>query len=185
MTTEPVPARGRRRWLPLGLWLANVGAILLLTLTGGPLRSGLLRIVPEATVTVGWLVLAGLALAFAAWLFHAGRHAPPARSLLATAAVAAMLAWALTIHLPSERMHLLLFGTLGLTATAALGPRAGLVFVLAWAGVDELIQLYLPDRVADWTDVGLNAASAVAGWLVAFAHRGIPARSDPPADPPA
>ena len=171
-----------RTRLPLVLWLANVTAILALTLTGGPLRSGLLQVAPQATTVLGWPLLVALALAFVAWLARAGRHAPPERALLALVAVTAVLAWALTIHLPSERMHLLLFGTLGITAAAALGLGGGLMFVLAWAGIDELVQLYLPERVADWSDVGLNAASAVAGWLVAFAHRGITPQPDAATD---
>lgn len=164
------PARASRPLL--ALWLANVAAILALTLTGGPLRSGLLQFAPESTTPLGWIALTALALAFVTWAFNHHRRVPPLRLAIACAAVGAMLAWAWTIHLPSERMHLLLFGTLGVTASCALGPRVGLCFALAWAGVDELIQLGLPDRVADWTDVGLNAASAMAGWLVVFAHRG-------------
>jgi len=164
------PARASRPLL--ALWLANVAAILALTLTGGPLRNGLLQFAPEATTPIGWVALAALALAFVTWAFNHHRRVPWPRLAVACLAVGAMLAWAWTIHLPSERMHLLLFGTLGVTATGALGLRAGLCFALAWAGIDELIQLGLPERVADWTDVGLNAASAVAGWLVVFAHRG-------------
>lgn len=184
MTTDPSLRRRWRARLPLVLWLANVAAILALTLTGGPLRSGLLRLAPQATNLLGWSILVALAIAFVGWLARAGRHAPPERALVALVAVAAVLAWAVTIHLPAERMHLLLFGTLGLTAAAALGLGAGLVFVLAWSGIDELVQLFLPERVADWTDVGLNAASATAGWLVAFAHRGIAPQPDPAADEP-
>ena len=182
MTTDAVRAGRWRARIPLALWLANVAAILALTLTGGPLRRGLLRLAPQATIVLGWSILVALALAFVTWLARAGRHAPPERALVALVAVAAVLAWALTIHLPSERMHLLLFGTLGVTAAAALGLGPGLAFVLAWAGIDELVQLYLPGRVADWTDVGLNAASATAGWLVAFAHRGIAPEPDPTTD---
>lgn len=177
-TTRPGAWRAR---LPLALWLANVAAILTLTLTGAPLRNGLLRFAPESTTPLGWLALGALALGFAAWVVHRGHRAPPIRLAAACAAVGAMLAWAWTIHLPSERMHLLLFGTLGVTATRALGLRAGLCFALAWAGFDELIQLQLPDRVADWNDVALNAASVMAGWLAAFAHHGIrrvPGRRD-------
>jgi len=173
-------ARTRPARLPLVLWLANLAAILALTLTGGPLRSGLLRFAPDSTTPLGWLALAAMALAFVTWAALHGRRAPPLRLAAATAAAAAMLAWAWTIHLPSERMHLLLFGTLGVTAAGALGLRGGLVFVLAWAGVDELIQLQLPERVADWHDVWLNAASGTAGWLVAFAHHGIRAGSRDP-----
>jgi ABC-type Fe3+-siderophore transport system permease subunit len=180
MTTE---RRARASRPLLALWLANVAAILALTLTGGPLRSGLLQYAPDSTTPLGWVALAALALAFVTWAFRNHRQVPPLRLAIACVAVAAMLAWAWTIHLPSERMHLLLFGTLGITTSSALGLRAGLCFALAWAGIDELVQLQLPDRVADWTDVGLNAASAMAGWLVVFAHRGagpgVPDRAEP------
>lgn len=180
MSTERPAIRPWRARLPQLLFLANVGAILLLTLTGGPLRTGLLQLAPTATRSFGWSALVALALAFGVWATRNHRRIPPLRLLIASAAVIAMLAWAWTIHLPSERMHLLLFGTLGVTSVLALGLRGGLCFALVWAGVDELIQLQLPDRVADWTDVGLNASSALAGWLVAFAHSG--ARRQPCVD---
>lgn len=182
MTTDRRPPSASRTRLPLVLWLANVAAILALTLTGGPLRSGLVRLAPEAMTPLGWTALAVLALMFAAWVATHARQIPPARLIAASAAVIAMLAWAWTIDLPSERMHLLLFGTLGVTAAGALGLRGGLVFALLYAGVDELIQLQLPDRVADWTDVGLNAASGTAGWLVALAQHSPEPTPTPDAD---
>ena len=98
---------------------------------------------------VGWAVLIGLAIAFSAWLARHAPRVPRVRLALAIVTVAAVLGWAVTIRYPAEKVHLLLFGTLGITSVLAFGLRTGLVVVLVYAGGDELIQLYLADRVAD------------------------------------
>jgi len=155
---------------PVVAWAANLGVILLLSVFGRALQHMVapLGLVPD----VGYMVVGGLGLAIAAWLTRVAPHVPPARAALAVAAALAMFAWGLSLHHPEETVHLVLFGCLGLTATAAFGLRVALPVVAVCAGADELLQAWLPYRVGDWSDVGLDAASAMVGWIIGWAHAG-------------
>lgn len=64
---------------------------------------------------------------------------------------------------PEEKMHLLLFGAFGFLTLRLFGILRGVLICLTVAGIDELVQGIVPNRVADWHDVTLNSASALAG----------------------
>lgn len=73
------------------------------------------------------------------------------------------------ISIPEERIHFLQYGFLAWLALRALEPRLEpwKLQVVAFVGVallglcDELYQGWLPNRVFDWRDVGLNAIGAL------------------------
>ena len=149
-------------------WAATLLIIFAMAIFGRPLQHfvesfGALREVGMAILTI---IAAGLA----AWLWLQARRVPPARLALAIALGAGLVAWGLTFDRPEETMHLLLFGGLGVLATLAFGLPAAVPVVALCAGADELLQLYLPDRVGDWPDVTKNTIAGVAGAIVGWAQ---------------
>ncbi len=85
------------------------------------------------------------------------------------------LAWALalfgilplTLNAVEERLHFLVFGAFGLVTGRTFTGRIGLLLGISAAGLDELLQWALPDRVGDWRDVGFNLVSVLGGLLLA------------------
>lgn len=108
---------------------------------------------------------------------------------LLTAAVLGTL-----VSSPVGRVHLAEYGLLAILILRAL-PRtqgAGPVFaafaIAAGVGLaDETVQHFLPNRVFDWYDVGLNAAAALLGLLASVWWRRTSllrgGRSSPGVDP--
>jgi len=74
---------------------------------------------------------------------------------------------------PEEKLHLLLFGALGFISIRVFGFWKGLGMCLAVAGLDELLQLYLPSRVGDFRDVGMNTISGVLGAVICWQWLGV------------
>lgn len=129
----------------------------------------------ESLVLLRWfgvVLIGALALAMLAWLIRSAAVLPRWRAGVVALAAATLLGWGATFERPEETMHLLLFGLLGILAARAFGLRAGLPVVALCAGADELLQLYLPDRVGDWPDVRKNTAAGAVGWLLAWAQEG-------------
>ena len=93
------------------------------------------------------------------------------------------LLWFLTLFLGApllldrveERLHFLVFGTFGALSMLIYQPRTAVILCLAVAGGDELLQYFLPDRVGDWRDVGVNTLASIAAtlfiWLVIIRNR--------------
>lgn len=67
-----------------------------------------------------------------------------------------------------ERMHFLTFGLFGALSMALFAPKHAFIICILGAGGDELLQLYLPDRVGDWRDVAFNAVASFGAAL--FIH---------------
>ena len=87
--------------------------------------------------------------------------------LLWLAPIFLWLPWTMSAH-PEERLHFLLFGTLGWLAPQIMTLPWAIISVLALAMGDELLQHFLPSRVGDWRDVGVNALAASGGLLLAL-----------------
>lgn len=149
-------------------WAATLALIFAIAVFGRPLQHwvesfGALR-------ETGFAILAVIGIGVAGWGIRHARHIPPARAGLAVVVAAALVAWGLTFDRPEETMHLLLFGLLGALATLAFGWGAAIPVVALSAGADELLQLYLPDRVGDWPDVRKNTLAGLAGCVLGWAH---------------
>jgi hypothetical protein len=102
---------------------------------------------------------------------------PAAYALLVVAATTvAYFAWGLDV--PEERVHFIQFGLLSMVAAWTFAPRLagvalyGVAFAVSAAAgvVDEAIQGIVPDRVFDWSDIGLDVTAAALGvallWLI-------------------
>lgn len=109
-----------------------------------------------------------LAAGAIALLMLALRHGSRTLLLIATPL---LVMGVLAYHLPvaEERIHFLQYGLLGLlvvktTRTRSLAQLLAMaVFVVAIGCGDELIQWWLPNRVGDWRDVGINALAGSLG----------------------
>ncbi len=73
----------------------------------------------------------------------------------------------LTLPAVEERLHFLVFGAFGLAAGRAFPFALAVALGVAAAGLDELLQWWLPDRVGDWRDVGFNLLAVGGGLLLA------------------
>jgi len=148
-------------------------SIPLLSLVGRPLqhwavsnwgREGLALVVLLLFVTIG-----------TAFVIHACQTV---RQAVLTAAALTATVWAITHGVPTaeERVHYLLFGTLGYTGVAAFGATRAAVLVLAMAFTDEGFQALLPERYGDLRDVGMNLVGGGIGLALNYLRRWLPGK---------
>jgi len=67
-----------------------------------------------------------------------------------------------------ERVHFIVFGSFGFLSMLVFSPKSAIVLCISISVMDEGLQWYLPDRVGDWYDVGINMLSSVAGAVFAY-----------------
>ncbi len=77
------------------------------------------------------------------------------------------LPWTMSAH-PEERLHFLLFGALGWLAPQIMALPWALLALLSLAVGDEVLQYFLPSRVGELRDVGVNVLAASGGLLLAL-----------------
>lgn len=86
------------------------------------------------------------------------------------------LAWFLPLFLilplflgrVEERMHFISFGLFGALSMLLFAPRHAYIICILVASGDELLQLFLPDRVADWRDIAFNALASFGAALFVY-----------------
>jgi thiol:disulfide interchange protein len=155
-----------------GLWVTILLLIILISIFGRKLQ----YLVQSFTSlnTVGMVISALLVLAVALWLVWGARLLPRTLSYSLAGVVLLVIFLTYNINRPEEKLHLLLFGIWGFLTLRLFGLGYALLICLSVAGLDEGLQHMVPDRVADWRDVGMNAGSAVAGvilgWAVTLRH---------------
>jgi VanZ family protein len=67
-----------------------------------------------------------------------------------------------------ERLHFFTFGLFGFLSKRLLPTWLAIVSIITWSGGDELFQAWLPDRVGDWRDVGMNVVASIIGISIAL-----------------
>ena len=77
------------------------------------------------------------------------------------------LPWTMSTH-PEERLHFLLFGALGWLAPQVMALPWTIITLLSLAVGDEVLQYFLPSRVGELRDVGVNVLAASGGLLLAL-----------------
>jgi len=146
------------------LWMGNALVIFSLSITGRPLQYWIQEKIP--LVWLGYVISAVLAVAV---IFLIAKHLKFKMSpgILLTGILAVIiLVLTFKMERPEEKVHLLLFGTLGFLSMRLFGFWKGLCLCLVIAGLDELLQLFLPSRVGDLQDIKLNSVAAVTGVLI-------------------
>ncbi|WP_161635193.1 VanZ family protein [Desulfovermiculus halophilus] len=156
------------------LWATNVAVIFVLCIWGRPLQHLVQEMVPLAWV--GYAVTAALAIAVLYLVLRRGRVRPRPGQIASAGLAAVVLVLTFDMKRPEEKLHLLLFGALGFISIRVFGFWKGLGMCLAVAGFDELLQLYLPSRVGDFRDVGMNAVSGILGAVIGWQWAGVGSR---------
>lgn len=70
-----------------------------------------------------------------------------------------------------ERVHFIVFGSFGFLSMLIFSPKIAITVCISISVLDEGLQWYLPDRVGDWFDVGINILASVAGAFFTFILR--------------
>ena len=164
-TDNPVPPK--RYWLLA--WLLTLSTIPALSIYGRRLQT--LARENLDTGLLAWLIATPTLLLVFAVLLHQVRHGNYRRLWHLSWALALFGLLPLTLPAVEERLHFLVFGAFGLASGRAFPIGVALLLGTAAAGLDELLQWVLPDRVGDWRDVGFNLLAVGGGLLLAWLGR--------------
>lgn len=107
------------------------------------------------------------------WAFFAVALAVLVLALTPTASRTATTGWDKTNHL----LAFVVLAWLGLKAY----PRrvaAALIGLFAYGGLIEILQIFIPNRSADWTDLVANGLGLLLGWLLSWLLAGMLNRRD-------
>lgn len=147
-------------------FVVTLAAIPTLSLSGRALFGWLRQTIgTEALSAILWVLAALLVLFWSHWLHRNGGR----RVLWHLVWLLPLTVWFVAgFDNPQERVHFVLFGLLGFLSLRQLPAAGGLALCAAVAGLDELLQAFLPARVGDWHDVGANLLAAGFGALVVW-----------------
>lgn len=154
----------------LAVWLTVALSIPLLSAFGRTLQQWTYQHLGGTGIT--WIIglqLIGLGAGSVGWL--ASRPLGEKRyTLLIVSALLALAFVTITALLPrtEERLHFVTFGLFGFFSRRLLPTSLAVLAILAWSGGDELFQNWLPDRVGDWRDVGMNIVAGAIGMGLAW-----------------
>ena len=147
-------------------WILSTSLIPLLSIYGRPLQRFLKENLTENQLTaiIGFILLS-ISIKAIYWLIK--RHS--FKRIW-------HLAWFLPLfviapyYMPiiEERVHFIVFGSFGFLSMMIFSPRIAISLCLSVSIMDEGLQWYLPDRVGDWYDVGINMIASIAGAVFAF-----------------
>jgi len=152
-------------------WFMSALFILCLSAFGRPLQHWVFRSMGE--VTIAWLIgllLFGLGVTAIYWLAKTGLKGNRYTLVLITIALVVALI-VITTSLPQteERLHFVTFGLFGFFSKRLFPTWLAILAILVLSSGDELFQAWLPDRVGDWRDVGINITAGIIGLGFAWA----------------
>jgi len=153
----------------LSAWFVSVLIILCLSAFGRPLQHWVFRNIGEDAVgAVIGLILFGLGIVA---IYQQRKQGVEARSLLLKVIVLVAILVIITIALPrtEERLHFVTFGLFGFFSKRLFPVWLALLAIFIGSAGDELFQAWLPDRVGDWRDVGINIIAGTVGFGFAWA----------------
>ncbi len=151
--------------LLLSAWLITLLCIPLFSFFGRTLQLYLLSQVSGETLGkyMGFL-LAGFIVGYGITLLRSGLH-PHVWHLLWIV----VLLFFLFRNIPYvEKVHVVIFGLLGFLSQKLFTAKASFIICASLSLLDEVFQYFLPNRVGDIRDVGINLFSAILGLFLAF-----------------
>lgn len=152
--------------IPFLIWLISIGLILSLSVYGRKLQSQFF-----SQIDTMWFAIAVYSFFFLVLcVLYKNRKVYAISSFTLLGAVLLFSGGVLAVYtkflLPIETIHFLVFFCFGWLTVVVFGVKRGLFVVLAVAVSDEILQIYLPDRVGDIHDVAINALSGTVGLLL-------------------
>ena len=155
----------------LTAWFTSALIIPCLSAFGRPLQHWVYNNIGE--VTIAWLIgllLFGLGVTAIYWQAKRGLKGNRYNLVLITIALVATLITITTV-LPQteERLHFATFGLFGFFSKRLFPTWLAILVILVLSSGDELFQAWLPDRVGDWRDVGINITAGIIGLGFAWA----------------
>lgn len=166
-----MPNEDNSRRCLLIAWISSALIIPCLSAFGRPLQHWVFREAGETGVAVViGLSLFVLGVAAIFWQANQGLEVE-GRKLLLLVLVLVIMLITITVGLPriEERLHFVTFGVFGFYSKRLFPAWLALLVVVVGSTGDELFQAWLPDRVGDWRDVGINIVAGVIG--LGFAWR--------------
>ena len=150
-------------------WLFLLLLIPLLSYSGRSLQHLLNQIISADSLGIILaLLLLGIVLSAARWLHQIN----PSRLWLSLLWFVPLFIFIpLMLPIAIERMHFIVFGMFGFVSLLYWDKRTGLVVCGLMAGLDEVFQWWLPDRVGDMRDVLINLLAVFGGGLFALSGK--------------
>lgn len=150
-------------------WLFLLLFIPLLSYSGRSLQNLLNRVISAESLGVLLaLLLLALVMLAGRWLHHKN---PSKLWLTLLWFIPLFLFIPLMLPIAIERMHFIVFGMFGFVSLLYWKQVPGLMICGLVAGLDELFQWWLPDRVGDLRDVLINMVAVYGGALFALSGR--------------
>ena len=155
-------------WFTCALFIPCLSAF------GRPLQHWVYRNIGEGTVAwIIGLLLLGFGVAAIYWQAKRGLKGRRYTLVLISMALVVTLI-AITASLPQteERLHFVTFGLFGFFSKRLFPVWLAILAIVVWSAGDELFQAWLPDRVGDWRDVGINIIAGIIGFGFAWRRSG-------------
>ena len=150
-------------------WLFLLIFIPLLSYSGRSLQHLLNLIIPANKLAILlFLLLSILVLMAGRWLYKSN---PSKLWLTQIWFVPLFIVVPLLLPMAIERVHFIVFGLFGFVSLRLWSRMPGLLICGFMAGMDELFQWWLPDRVGDLRDVIINILAVYGGALFALSGK--------------
>lgn len=155
-----------------GLWISWLLLLLfipLLSYSGRSLQNLLNQIVTADILGILLaLLLLAIVLVAGRWLYQSN---PEKLWLTLFWFIPLFIVIPLMLPIAIERMHFIVFGMFGFVSLLYWNKLPGLVICGLMAGLDEVFQWWLPDRVGDMRDVLINLVAVYGGGLFALSGK--------------
>jgi len=159
-----------RRYLIIA-WFVSALIIPCLSAFGRPLQHWVFRNIGERSIAgligLSLFVLGGAAIYWQAKKGLKGRRY--SQVLIAMALVVTVITITISLPQTEERLHFVTFGLFGFFSKRLFPIWLAVLAILIFSSGDELFQAWLPDRVGDWRDVGINSIAGFIGFGFAWA----------------
>lgn len=159
------------RWPLYLLWALTLTSIPIISVFGRPLQKWAFTRLGAGQVAI--LLGTVLFLLLFLLVIYLARHIREHRRIFFSGFVLAVFFLLVQWKIPvvEERLHVILFGLFGFLSFRLFPVPLGIVFCIVLSAGDELLQLYLVDRVGELHDVYLNLLSTgLGGFLSIYAR---------------